>query len=171
PRRRPSGDAACCSCSSSATWSTSARWTVAPPSGAPGPAGAGRDARPAVSPGLPADRVDDLRIAVTELAANAITHAGGPATARWWVAAPDELVCEISSHGTLTDPLAGRIPASTSAERGRGLLLVQQLCDLVDIRAVDGGTTVRVHLDLPAPAAMPAPRSAPDAAECGLAPL
>lgn len=125
----------------------------------------------AVAAGLPADRVDDLRIAVTELAANAITHAGGPATARWWVAAPDELVCEISSHGTLTDPLAGRIPAPASAERGRGLLLVQQLCDLVDIRTVDGGTIVRVHLELPAPATVPAPRSAPDAAECGLAPL
>ncbi|MGK5442380.1 anti-sigma factor RsbA family regulatory protein [Micromonospora sp. URMC 105] len=124
----------------------------------------------AVAAGLPADRVDDLRIAVTELAANVITHGGGPATVRWWVA-PDELSCEVSGDGVIADPFAGRLPAPTSAERGRGLLLVQQLCDLVDIRVVDGGSTVRVQMELPVPAVLPAPRSAPDAVERGLAPL
>ncbi|MEH0936976.1 anti-sigma factor RsbA family regulatory protein [Micromonospora psammae] len=118
--------------------------------------------------GLPADRTDDLRIVITELATNAISHAGGPATARWWLTA-GALACEVSAAGGPADPLAGRIPAAATAERGRGLLLVHQLCDLVDVGSAGGTTTVRVHLALP-PVSIPAPRSAAGATERGFAP-
>ncbi|MEU1688821.1 anti-sigma factor RsbA family regulatory protein [Micromonospora sp. NPDC005707] len=116
--------------------------------------------------GLAAERVDDLRIAVTELASNALTHGAGPATARCWAAA-GHLVCEVSGPGELTDPLAGRIPPPATGVRGRGLLLVHRLCDLVDVHVADGMTTVRVHLELPAARLVPAPRSAPDAVQGG----
>ncbi|MGY0003182.1 anti-sigma factor RsbA family regulatory protein [Micromonospora sp. I033] len=115
--------------------------------------------------GLAAERVDDLRIAVTELASNALTHGTGPAVARCW-AAPGELVCEVSGPGELADPLAGRIPPPVASVRGRGLLLVHRLCDLVDVHVADGVTTVRLRLELPA-ARVPAPRSAADAAQGG----
>ncbi|MET8909618.1 sensor histidine kinase [Micromonospora sp. NPDC004551] len=116
--------------------------------------------------GLAPERVDDLRIAVTELATNALTHGTGPATARCWVAAGD-LVCEVSGPGELSDPLAGRIPPPVTGVRGRGLLLVHRLCDLVDVHVADGVTTVRLHLELPAAPLVPAPRSAPDAVQGG----
>jgi anti-sigma regulatory factor (Ser/Thr protein kinase) len=119
----------------------------------------------AVAAGFTDDRVDDLRIAVTELASNAITHAPAPATARCWLA-DGELLCEVSGPGELRDPLAGRIPPPPGSVRGRGLLLVQQLCDLVDIATADGTTTVRLHLALPATAPVD---SAADAAEGGRA--
>jgi anti-sigma regulatory factor (Ser/Thr protein kinase) len=107
----------------------------------------------AAAAGLTDDRIDDLRIAVTELASNAITHSGDPAALRWWLT-PDELVCEVACRSALTDPLAGRIPAPPGSDRGRGLLLVNQLCDLVEIHTGDGWTTVRLHLDRP-PSALP----------------
>ncbi|MFG2168195.1 anti-sigma factor RsbA family regulatory protein [Micromonospora chersina] len=115
--------------------------------------------------GLAEERVDDLRIAVTELASNALSHGTGPAVARCWVAA-GELVCEVSGPGELADPLAGRIPPPVGSVRGRGLLLVHRLCDLVDVHVAAGVTTVRLRLELPA-ARVPAPRSAPDAVQCG----
>lgn len=121
--------------------------------------------------GLTEERVDDLRIAVTELASNALTHGAGPATARCWVER-GELLCEVSGRGELTDPLAGRIPPPRDGVRGRGLLLVHQLCDLVDVHTADGVTTIRLHLDLdrdPLPPAIPAPRSAPGATQGGFA--
>ncbi|SBT37925.1 sensor histidine kinase [Micromonospora auratinigra] len=100
--------------------------------------------------GLAAERVDDLRIVVTELASNALTHGTGQSAARCWAAA-GELVCEVTGPGELADPMAGRVPPAPTSVRGRGLLLVQRLGDLVDIRVADGTTTVRVRLDLPAP--------------------
>ncbi|MGR6318496.1 sensor histidine kinase [Micromonospora soli] len=115
--------------------------------------------------GLGGERVEDLRISVTELASNALTHGTGPATARCWAAA-GEVVCEVSGPGELDDPLAGRIPPAVASVRGRGLLLVHRLSDLVDVRVADGVTTVRARLELPA-SQVPAPRSAPDAAERG----
>lgn len=125
----------------------------------------------ATAAGLTDDRLDDLRIAVTELASNALTHAAPPATVRCWVAS-GELLCEVSSRGELRDPLAGRVPPPPESVRGRGLLLVQQLCDLVDIRTADGSTTVRLHLGLPvvAPPVDPVgPASAAGTAQGGCA--
>ncbi|MBO4210171.1 anti-sigma factor RsbA family regulatory protein [Micromonospora echinofusca] len=102
----------------------------------------------ATGAGLSPERVDDLRIAVTELATNALTHAPTPATLRVWVE-PAALVCEVTGASVLTDRLAGRIPPSHRSDRGRGLVLVNQLCDLVEIHTDEGSTTIRLHLTRP----------------------
>ncbi|MFI7606497.1 anti-sigma factor RsbA family regulatory protein [Micromonospora sp. NPDC049366] len=99
----------------------------------------------ATEAGLPADRVADLQIAVTELAANSVTHAGGGGTLHVWRTS-DELVCEVRDDGWLTDPLAGRLTPPRDGEGGRGLVIVHALCDLVLLRSTAAGTTVRLHM-------------------------
>ena len=46
--------------------------------------------------------------------------------------------------GHLADPLTGRLTPPLDAPGGRGLYLVNQLCDLVQVRSSPQGTTVRV---------------------------
>jgi anti-sigma regulatory factor (Ser/Thr protein kinase) len=97
--------------------------------------------------GLAANRISDLEVAVNEIATNAVIHGGGPGTLRVW---PERgsVVCEVSDPGQLTDPLAGRIPPGPDSEHGRGLLLVNYLCDLVRVHTEATSTTVRVHMCL-----------------------
>ena len=45
----------------------------------------------------------------------------------------------------MADPLAGRLAPGTEELDGRGLWMVNQLCDLVQLRSSAAGTTVRVH--------------------------
>jgi anti-sigma regulatory factor (Ser/Thr protein kinase) len=98
----------------------------------------------AVRVGLTEDRVCDLQLAVNELATNTVTHADGPGVLRLW-AQSDRLICEISDAGRLTDPLAGRIPPPDDSEHGRGLILINHVCDLVQTYVGSHGTTIRVH--------------------------
>jgi anti-sigma regulatory factor (Ser/Thr protein kinase) len=93
--------------------------------------------------GLPEDRVQVLELAASELASNSIRHGGGAGTVAMWL---DEsaAVLEFSDAGILTDPLTGRLTPAPDQERGQGLYLVNQLCDLVQLRSCDHGTTVRV---------------------------
>jgi anti-sigma regulatory factor (Ser/Thr protein kinase) len=104
------------------------------------------DARAA---GLPPDRVTDLVIAVAELAANTLCHARGTGTLSTW-SSGDEFVVQVHDNGQIADPLAGTLrPAPASDRRGRGLWVVNQLCDLVEVRSGPDGTTVRLHMLLP----------------------
>ena len=89
-------------------------------------------------------RVSDLKIAVGELAANSICHGGGCGVLAVW-AEGGHVVCEIRDSGTVTDPMAGRWPAPPEQISGRGLLLVNQLADLVRMHRADGRTTVRAY--------------------------
>ncbi|MFG3701070.1 ATP-binding protein [Micromonospora sp. NPDC047620] len=98
--------------------------------------------------GLDEDRVADLQIAVTELATNSIAHAGGAGVLRVWRTA-EHLVCEIHDDGWLTDPLAGRLAPAKDGVGGRGLVIVQALCDLVRVHSTAVGTTVRLHIRRP----------------------
>ncbi|WP_460497580.1 anti-sigma factor RsbA family regulatory protein [Glycomyces tarimensis] len=98
--------------------------------------------------GLSASQLVDLEIAVTELITNSISHGGGSGTLRVWTDA-GQLACEISDAGHITDPLVGRRPASEGQLRGRGLLLVNQVVDLVRMHTGRLGTTVRIYLRLP----------------------
>ncbi|GAA1803576.1 sensor histidine kinase [Planosporangium flavigriseum] len=95
--------------------------------------------------GLAPNRIADLAVAVNEVATNAVIHGGGPGTLRVW---PERgsLLCEVSDPGQLTDPLAGRIPPGLDSEHGRGLLLVNYLCDLVRVHTDATSTTVRLHM-------------------------
>src|SRR6266513_95000 len=96
--------------------------------------------------GLPPRRVNDLVIAVAELAANTLVHTSGPGTLTLWVT-DDEVICQVQDQGQITDPHAGMIrPAPDAPGGGRGLWVVHRACDRVEIRTGPTGTTVRVHM-------------------------
>jgi anti-sigma regulatory factor (Ser/Thr protein kinase) len=92
-------------------------------------------------------RAGDLALAVTELATNSIRHGGGHGRLRLW-ADGASLVCEVADTGHITDPLVGRRRPTSRQLHGRGLWLVHQLCDLVQVRTEPGGTVVRVKVPL-----------------------
>jgi anti-sigma regulatory factor (Ser/Thr protein kinase) len=94
--------------------------------------------------GLSADRTVDLVLAVSEVAANSLRHAGGSGVLWTW-RTEDEVVCQVEDDGTITDPLAGRRRAPSDAD-GHGLWVVNQVCDLVELRSARGRTTVRMHM-------------------------
>ncbi|MFE5804869.1 anti-sigma factor RsbA family regulatory protein [Streptomyces sp. NPDC056491] len=96
---------------------------------------------------LSAARRGDLVLAVSEAAANSLAHGDGKGSLRLWSTADGTVVAEIRDGGHLADPLAGRHrPALASANGGRGLWMIHQLCDLVEIRALDSGLTLRLHM-------------------------
>ena len=97
--------------------------------------------------GLPPDRVLDLVLAVGELAANTFRHTDAGGVLAIW-SAGDELVCQVQDSGHITDPLAGRYLAAADADESHGLLIVHQVCDLVELRSGPGGTTIRLHMRL-----------------------
>lgn len=104
--------------------------------------------RHAIDVGLPSDTVAAVVLAVNELAANTVEHAGGPGRLSIWEDGHD-LICQVDDTGHITDPLAGRVPPPWDAEGGRGLLLIHDLCDLVLIHTSPRGTTVRLHFTIP----------------------
>lgn len=94
--------------------------------------------------GVGADATQDLVLAVNEIATNSVRYGGGGGVLRVWQN-PDGLVCEVRDAGRVTEPLIGRERPPTDAERGRGLWMVNQLCDLMQLRSFDSGTVVRLH--------------------------
>ena len=60
----------------------------------------------------------------------------------------DAVVCEVRDGGHIDAPLVGRERPSLERPGGRGLWLVNQLCDLVQIRSFPTGTVVRLHMRL-----------------------
>ena len=98
--------------------------------------------------GLTPRRVGDLVIAVGELAANTFAHTSDRGTVTLW-ATDSEVLCQVNDNGQITDPLAGRLKPDPAATRGGcGLWVVQQVCDLVEIRTGAAGTAVRLHMQL-----------------------
>jgi anti-sigma regulatory factor (Ser/Thr protein kinase) len=96
--------------------------------------------------GLSADRTADLVLAVGEIAANTLRHTGASGTLHVWHTRT-ELVCQVRDQGWITDPLAGR-RRRPATESGQGLWLVNQVCDLVEMRTGRAGTTIRLHIGL-----------------------
>lgn len=98
--------------------------------------------------GLPADRVMDLVIAVGELAGNTLLHTNEAGTLAVWTT-QDEIVCQVSDSGEIADPLAGTLrPDPDETGSRRGLWLVHQVSDLVQVRTGSSGTAIRVHMRL-----------------------
>jgi anti-sigma regulatory factor (Ser/Thr protein kinase) len=98
--------------------------------------------------GLPPRRVGDLVIAVGELAANTFAHTSGPGTLTLW-ATGSAIICQVNDTGHITDPLAGRLKQDPAAAGGgKGLWVVQQVCDLAEIRTSPAGTAIRLHMHL-----------------------
>jgi anti-sigma regulatory factor (Ser/Thr protein kinase) len=95
--------------------------------------------------GLTEDQTDNLVLVITELATNSVEHAGGPAAVFLGGTGAD-VVCQVRDTGHITDLLAGRRPVPIDQLRGRGLLMVNQLADLVRVHTTPDGTTVQIHL-------------------------
>ena len=97
--------------------------------------------------GLPRARVEELVLAVTELAGNTVRHAGGGGRLALWITS-EGVVCEVTDQGGgVQDPLAGFVPPKPSASAGMGLWIARQLSDSFAIGSDDEGTTVRIAVD------------------------
>lgn len=83
-------------------------------------------------------------LAVHELAANSVRHAGGIGVLRGWLD-DGAAICEVRDSGHIEDPLAGRLAPRSGQLGGWGLWLVNAACDLVQIRTGPSGTVVRVR--------------------------
>jgi anti-sigma regulatory factor (Ser/Thr protein kinase) len=84
------------------------------------------------------------------VAANTLRHTRSAGTLTIWRQA-GEVVCEIQDEGTITDPLAGQRRPGPDATGGHGLWLVYQVCDLVELRSDETGTTIRMHMAIQLP--------------------
>jgi anti-sigma regulatory factor (Ser/Thr protein kinase) len=96
---------------------------------------------------LPARRITDLVLAASEVAANTLRHTKAGGTVHLWHD-EEEILCQIHDNGVIADRLAGyRIPAD-DLPGGKGLWLVHQVCDLVEVRSSTTGTTICLHMSL-----------------------
>jgi len=97
--------------------------------------------------GLMGQRAADVILAANELATNSVRHAGGDGRLLMW-REDGTLVCEVRDAGHITDPLVGQRRPTPDQPSGRGLWIVSQLSDLVQIRSSPRGTAVRIHIRL-----------------------
>jgi anti-sigma regulatory factor (Ser/Thr protein kinase) len=96
---------------------------------------------------LPARRITDLVLAASEVAANTLRHTRAGGTVHLWHD-EQEILCQITDSGVIADRLAGyRVPAD-DLPGGKGLWLVNQVCDLVEVRSSADGTTICLHMRL-----------------------
>ena len=99
----------------------------------------------AAAAGLEGARAADLVLAVDELATNSLRHGGGEGVLRVWTEPGDARLRGLDS-GRIDWPLAGRERPLPEMASGRGVWIVNQLCDLVQIRALPEGNVVRVRM-------------------------
>src|SRR3989441_2351499 len=97
------------------------------------------------SAGLDANRTADLVLAVSEVASNSVLHGGGGGHLRVWRDG-EELLCGVRDHGRFDPPLVGRERPTDDQSSGRGLWLLNHLCDLVQIRSCPSGKLGRLHM-------------------------
>ena len=100
--------------------------------------------------GLTESRANDLVLAASEVAANTLRHTDSSGTLAIWHD-QHEIVCEIHDEGKITDPQAGQRRPAADATGGHGLWLVRQVCDLVELRSDQTGTTIRMHMKINPP--------------------
>jgi serine/threonine-protein kinase RsbW len=104
----------------------------------------------ATDAGVDGDRAGRLAIAVSEIATNALMHAGGAADVEI-ITTADRVVVEISDRGPGLPPdRAAELPAADQ-DHGRGLWLAQQLCDRVEIRPAGDGTVITLSVPRSSP--------------------
>jgi anti-sigma regulatory factor (Ser/Thr protein kinase) len=103
--------------------------------------------RQAALAGMSEPKKDDVLFVVNEVATNSVRHAGGQGQLRAW-RDRNELVFEIRDDGRIREPLVGRTRPALGQIDGMGLWLVNQLCELVQVRSSAAGTVVRMHIAL-----------------------
>ncbi|MEV4623963.1 sensor histidine kinase [Asanoa sp. NPDC049573] len=97
-----------------------------------------------VDPGLPADEVEDLVIAVSEVVTNALRHGRPPVRVRYWSGA-DRIVVAVTDSGPgPADPFAGLLPARDAVRGGLGLWITHQSCNHVTFSLGPEGFTLRL---------------------------
>jgi anti-sigma regulatory factor (Ser/Thr protein kinase) len=94
---------------------------------------------------LPSEASERLVLAVSELGSNSVRHGGGGGVIRIWQES-DAIVCEVADRGQILERLVGRGLPSVTQTGGLGLWMVNQLCDLVQVRTYPSGTLVRVRV-------------------------
>jgi anti-sigma regulatory factor (Ser/Thr protein kinase) len=104
----------------------------------------------ATQAGLSSSRRTDLVIAASEVAANTLKHTDAAGLVRIWVT-DREVLCQFDDSGHITDPLAGYGRPGHDEPGGQGLWLVNQVCDLAEMRTSALGTTIRLHMSLDMP--------------------
>jgi anti-sigma regulatory factor (Ser/Thr protein kinase) len=92
-----------------------------------------------------AGRTDDLVLAANEILSNSLHHARDAGVLRIWTE-PDGLVCEVRDGGQILEPLIGRQEPATGQLGGHGVWLVNLVCDLVQVRSSEDGSTVRMKM-------------------------
>jgi anti-sigma regulatory factor (Ser/Thr protein kinase) len=97
---------------------------------------------------LAGERAGEFVLAVNEVVTNSVVHGGGRGALSLWRDG-SSLVCEVRDGGHIDWALVGRVAPATDSESGRGLWMVNQLCDLVQIRSFPEGNVVRLHLRSP----------------------
>ncbi len=97
--------------------------------------------------GLSREQIEDLVLAANEVATNSLVHAKGSGVIHLW-ADPDgrEIICDLCDGGHIGQLLAGRISPSRFSSHGWGLWMVNQVCDLVEMRSGSWGTNIRLHM-------------------------
>jgi anti-sigma regulatory factor (Ser/Thr protein kinase) len=91
------------------------------------------------------ERITNLVIAAGEITANTLRHTRAGGTFWVWHSG-EEIICQAQDQGWIADPLAGRQRRSPE-DSGHGLWVVNQVCDLVEIRTSQAaGTIIRLHM-------------------------
>jgi anti-sigma regulatory factor (Ser/Thr protein kinase) len=109
----------------------------------PRPAVARRAVVAAAPAGLAEDELDDLVLAVSEIADNALRHGRPPVRMRIWADAGHMVVTVHDAGEGPDDPFAGLLPADRRIG-GRGLWIAHQVCAQVTLHHDDTGFTVRL---------------------------
>jgi anti-sigma regulatory factor (Ser/Thr protein kinase) len=94
---------------------------------------------------LSAERRSDLVFAVNEATSNAVRHGDATCMTRIWHDG-DEVVTEVYSPSRTDDVMVGHRRPGADALQGRGLWLINQICDLVELRSGSSGMTLRMHV-------------------------
>ena len=92
------------------------------------------------------ERAEDFGLAVNEVLSNSLQHAGEGGTLRLWHDA-DGLVCEVRDSGHIAEPLIGREEPALGQIGGHGMWLVNLVCDLVQVRSSEQGSTIRMRMN------------------------
>ncbi|MFB7719611.1 anti-sigma factor RsbA family regulatory protein [Nocardia sp. NPDC056100] len=94
--------------------------------------------------GMSEYRLVDAELIIAETITNSVVHGGGRGTLSTWTR-DGQLCLQVHDAGHITNPLAGRLPAPPRVPGGRGLLLVNQLAELVRIHTGPQGTVLHLQ--------------------------